>query len=600
MTAVDEVKARLDIVETVSGYVTLQKSGRYFKALCPFHTEKTPSFVVSPERQSWRCFGACATGGDAISFVMRMERLEFGGALRLLAQKTGVEFSQSDRRDEYEAIYSINQEAVRFYQEELASPRGSRAMSYLDDRGVDEKVRAGFALGLSPKGWEGLKSHLLGLGFTEDQAVNAGLLHRPETGNTRDFFRGRLMFPIHDRRGRVVGFGGRSLDDSEPKYINTPATSVFDKRGTLYALHLATEAIRSESTGVVVEGYMDAIAAHQNGYANVVASMGTALTENQVSQLKGLATNFVLALDPDVAGQEATLRSLDSAWRVIGHKTASGRRSHAGTLYQRDPVVLKIAALPDGLDPDKLIRKDPSEWERLVSEAEPLMDYLIPAVAERFDLSTGQGKAQAAEVLVPLVESADLFDQERYLRKLAQVLDVGESTLKASIGRRGSGPRRGHEPRPADLSESALARNPNPEQALEDYTLALLLSRPELREPVGEFSPDCFRTTEHRELFALWMGCSGIDDLWKAADESLHEHLTYLTHMDWPPLDGQMADAALGQCLRRLEDRHLRELQESLLAVEEADTPPPREIEGEIKGVNTRIKELSFGELRHR
>ncbi len=230
MSVVEDIKARLDIVDVVSGYIPLQRAGRNFKARCPFHAEKTPSFVVNTERQSWHCFGACSTGGDAFSFVMRQEKLDFGEALRTLAQKTGVELGQRGERDRGDVLFRVNQEAARFYQETLRAQEGRVALDYLTERGVDYKTASDFQLGASPRGRDGLKSHLTSLGFEIEDAVKAGLLRRNEDGTIRDFFWGRLMFPIHDRRGRVTGFGGRSLDGSDPKYINTAATSVFDKR----------------------------------------------------------------------------------------------------------------------------------------------------------------------------------------------------------------------------------------------------------------------------------------------------------------------------------------------------------------------------------
>ena len=599
MSVVDDVRTRLDIVETVSGYVALQKSGRYLKAACPFHTEKTPSFIVNPERQSWRCFGACATGGDVFSFVMRMDGLDFGEALRLLAKKAGVTLSQrrDGDRDRDEGLYRINQLATRFYRDVLESPRGRGCMKYLEERGVNAEAISTFELGLSPDGRDGLKSNLLGLGIPEDQAVEAGVLHRGDDGNPRDFFRGRLMFPIHDRQGRVAGFGGRALDDSTPKYLNTSKTPIFDKRSTLYGLHLADGPIRDRSTGIVVEGYMDVIAAHQFGYTNVVASMGTAVTERQVSQLKTLAKTFVLALDPDAAGQEATLRSLESSWRVIGHQVVSGRHRSVGALYQREPLTLKIAALPLGRDPDGLIREDAKEWERLTQEAVPLMDYLIPAVASRFDLTTGHGKAQAAEVMTSLIYSAEFFDQRRYKEQLANELNVTLAELETWMERhRGSGPKRSqrrYTPDQAPETEvSVSSLSGNPEASLEDYILTLLLSRPELKKRVYDFPPENFHHSGYREVFTRWLSCSTMDELRDSLDDSLHEHLNYLAQKEIVAADRQESEAALEQCLKRLKIQRERESQEALLASDEAGEPPPRETEGTIVEVNARLKEL--------
>ena len=594
MSTVDDIKARLDIVETVSGYVALQKSGRNFKARCPFHTEKTPSFVVNAERQSWRCFGACATGGDVFSFVMRIEGLDFGDALRLLAQKTGVALERGRDPDRNDTLYRINHVAARFYQDVLASARGRRGMEYLEGRGVNAEVRSRFEMGLSPDSWDALKSYLLTHEFTIEQAVEAGLVHRADNGNTWDFFRGRLMFPIHDRRSRVVGFGARALDGSMPKYLNTPRTPIFDKRSTLYGFHLAADAISAQDAGVVVEGYMDVVAAHQYDYQNVVASMGTALTEQQVSQLKSRTKNIVLALDQDAAGQEATHRDLTAMWTAFQHQVVNEPHRSLGTLYRKEQLNLKVAVLPAGHDPDDLIREDAREWDRLTRKAIPFMEYYISTVSGRFDLNTPQGKAQVVEVLAPMIASVDFIEQEHYVRALAETLDVSQEALKASMGGTVSSGRRRNRSRSGSNRGPKVSVSPlagSPEGTLEDFTLALLLSKPALKERVREFAAECFHKSEDREVFTRWLGCPTIDDLRGSLDESLHEHLLYLTQKEMVPADRQETETALAQCLQRLERRHLQGIQESLLASEDIGVPPPREIEDEIAEVNARIRE---------
>ncbi len=605
MGSIDDVKSRLDIVDIVGGYVALKKAGRNLKAPCPFHNEKTPSFIVTPERQSWHCFGACATGGDAITFVMRMENLDFGAALRRLADKVGVTLDSPSKgraeTDRNEALYRINKAAARFYQDTLKGPQGERARAYLEGRGVDTAACERFELGLSPASWEGLRSHLLGLGYDEEQAVLAGVLRRADAGNTYDFFHDRLMFPIHDRRGRVAGFGGRTLDPAGdgPKYLNTAQTDIFNKRDTLYALHLASQGISSKKMGIVVEGYMDVIAAHQHGYTNVVASMGTALTEQQVYQLKSLAKDFVLALDPDAAGQEATLRSLESSWRIFERQSVGGRRRPSvGVLFQREPLRLRIAALPPGQDPDALIRRDPLEWERLTDGALPLLEYMIPAVASRFDTSTGHGKTQAVETLFPLIASIqDAFDQERYLSTLAQTLDVSDAALRASIGRLSDGAASQSTPRrEASVSPDASARPLSRDEVpLEEFTLSMLLQRPELREVAMDFSPQCFHRSENREIFTQWQSSTTMEHLRESLDPPLQGHLDELSERELVPAESRESRMAAWQCLQRLERRHLQELQEGLLASDEAGAPPSREIEGAVAEVNARLKELFSG-----
>ena len=608
MTVVDDIRARLDIVDVVSGYVALQKAGRSFKAPCPFHTERTPSFIVNPERQSWHCFGACSTGGDAFSFIMRHQNIEFGEALRILAQKAGVELSQNSRQDSdrRDNLRAVNRLAASWYQERLKSAEGKAALNYLKERGVSPAMIDAFQLGYSPNSWDALKTYLARMGAPEDDTVEAGLLYRnDESGRTGDFFRDRLMFPIHDRQGNVIGFGGRQLSEPapdapgyNPKYINTSATPIFDKRSSLYGIHCAHSSIRESNTGIIVEGYMDVIAAHQHGYTNVVASMGTALTENQVSQLKSLAKNFVLALDPDAAGQEATLRSLEASWKVIGIQSASGSRSQ-GVLYQRDPITLNIAALPEGKDPDELIRHDPAEWERLTGEAAPLMSYLIPAMASRFDTSAGQGKTQVVEAIYPLIAATENpFDRQRYEQDLANTLDVTIEALRAARPRAAPASRTTRQrsygspaPQPRDRQQiTASALDSNREHAREDYMLCLLLNRPHLRESLGEFSPEYLNSSANREIFTRWLECADVEDLRASLGEPLLVHAQTLTEAEIAPMDRAEEEQALHQCMRQLTRRHLLELQQTLLATIDNTTPPPRELAAQISSLNEGIK----------
>ena len=357
MTTLDEIKSRTDIVELVNSYVNLKKSGNNFKANFPFHEEKTPSFIVTPSRQSWRCFGACATGGDIFSFIMHQHRVEFKDALTILADRSGVSIERQDSKnyDRDESLIAINKEAANYFQTCLVSNQGTVARQYLKNRGVNEITSETFQIGFSPKERDGLKSHLLNIGFDEEMMALAGIIRKWEAGNSSDFFRQRLIFPIHNQKSQIIGFGGRSLTNNSPKYINTPATPIFDKRSNLYALNISQETIRSQNSVTIVEGYMDAVTAHQFGFRNVVASMGTALTEQQVFKIRSMTNDIILALDPDTAGQEATLRSLESSWKIIGDQRAS-----SSTFFQqRSTLKLKIAVLENGMDPDELIRKDP-------------------------------------------------------------------------------------------------------------------------------------------------------------------------------------------------------------------------------------------------
>ena len=590
MTVVDDVKDRLDVVDVISGYVPLKKTGRTFKATCPFHTEKTPSFVVDPQRQSWRCFGACATGGDAFSFVMRKDGLSFGDALRQLAEKAGVEIRPREQAERTDVLLRANNEGAAFYRKALASPQGEAARRYLAERGIDDAEAEAFDLGLSPRSGSALSDHLSSLGHDVEHAVDAGLLRRFEDGNLRDFFRGRLMFPIHDRRGRVAGFGARTLDGSDPKYINTPSTRVFDKRATLYGLHLAAPSIREKDEAIVVEGYMDTIAAHQHGYNNVVASMGTALTEQQVAQLRSMASGCILALDPDQAGQEATLRSLESSWRIIELQRASAR-SQADATYRTKSMNLRIASLPAGRDPDTLIREDPAAWESVLADAVPFMQFYIRAVVARYDVNTNEGKQGVVSALSPAISAtSNDFDQDEYIDMLANILGVDRRLLEGSISRRQqpTSRRRAERGRGRQEENAVLADR---RDRLEDFALALLLQYPNLRQRDGDLETDYFRRTENRELFTCLLSSTTMEDVREQLDESLHEHLDGLSALELSPTESWPFEEAFGQAARRLQQRHLKGLQDSLGSTEDKSVPPDRDLEGPISEVNAMLRD---------
>ena len=643
MPIADEIKSRLDILDVVSQYVALQRSGRSYKALCPFHPEKTPSFFVFPERQSWRCFGACATGGDVFSFAMRIENLDFSAVLKNLANLAGVKLPErGGRKGQFDFLYQANEAALGFFSGLLNSnERGSSARAYLQKRGLSQGAIERFQLGLSPADGESLVRHLASKGYKKDQLVPAGLATQAQNGGYRDLFQGRLMFPIRDSEGRLAGFGGRALGDFGPKYLNTPRTPVFDKGHILYGLHLAKEDIRKDGA-VIVEGYMDAIAAHHHGFSNVVASMGTALTQQQVSLVRSLvsgpgaggAGRVVLALDPDTAGQEATLRSLESSWRVFQTRPIS--RVRGATVYERwELPSLNIAPLPQGKDPAEIILESPQEWATIVNAAVPLMDYLYSALASRIDLREPQGKARFAELLFPLIAaSPDPFQQDYYFQRLAAYLGVSEVTLQASLGRpsvqgHGRGARPGGSaqsreglPGPIRATEAAvtpfdwLEHDP-----LEEYCLALLIMNPRLmrgRERVspgegrlddsgaGDLAEDgqgidglvaeYFQRAANREIFTIWMKCSTLDVLREGLDDALLEHLDDLLAKPLPPSDLKEQEVASRYCVRRLEERYLRELKkEEELRLADAAQGEFEEQEQDILKLNERLRHIFRG-----
>jgi DNA primase len=562
MTLVQDVKSRIDIVEVVSDHVALQKAGRHLKAPCPFHAEKTPSFFVFPERQTWRCFGGCATGGDAISFVMKADNLDFPEALSRLAQRAGVTIPSRQTMGKEDVLHQVNQATMDLFGKTLHSPEGARAREYLEKRGVSQEVQEAFNLGLSPSGWDALTRHLMERGYKEEDIIASGVAIRDDRENVRDLFHRRLMFPIRDTSGQVVGFGGRTLDESGPKYLNTPRTQLFDKGKIVYGLHLAKESVKAAGVAVIVEGYMDVIAAHQHGFKNVIASMGTALTELQVSAIKAFASTLVLAMDPDNAGREATWLDLQRMKQRIGLR--AGGRSDV-VFLQRQPVELKVLDLPTGKDPDVLIREAPPEWERLVSEARLMTDYVFEMAHSRFDLKNDEGKRQAADFLMQFIfEENNPFAQDRYFRRLADLLEVSRSALEASVGRlqrRNPQRREGNKAPPKVSASPLLTAHSDP---LEEYCLYLLLTHFELRESGPDLSQDYFDLSENRDIFTRWTECFTIENIRESLPSSLAEHLQAILEMDVPPLDKKERERSLKEVVNRLKERYFK-VQEQVL-----------------------------------
>lgn len=581
MSVVDEIKRRLDLVQVVSESVALDTRSRTPKALCPFHAERTPSFVVFPDSQSWRCFGQCATGGDAISFIMKRDNLSFGDALREAARRAGVELSHAS--DEHAArvspLVAANESALLYFWSVLKSPAGEAARAYLESRGISMDAASRRDIGLAPSGLETLAGHLKSSGTSGAAAKGAGLVTQSRDGDWRDMFRGRLMIAIRDADGRVVGFGGRSLDGSEPKYLNTPRTEIFDKSTLLYGLNWAAPDIRQSGVAVVVEGYMDAITAHEHGFRNVVASMGTAITREQVAHVRGLAKTVVLALDADAAGQEATLNSLETVWNA--DPAGPGRGRDRG-------IEIKVARLSGGKDPDEMIRHAPSEWRAAVDQAAPLVEWLIETYAVRLDLNDPAGKEQFTQRTYALITPVDNpYQQDRYLTAAAQHLGVTAEQYKINAERlRGRKPARARHHNAGNRgAPSSEPIAPQSETATEDRLLALILEFSELAEYAADVPEDLFTNLENRALFETWK-CSGkMTDWEQALDPHLLERVRQLRTAGFPRADHRTRVAEVSECVRRLHERHLRGLkaeEERVLAELDAGHLP-RETEAAIQ-----------------
>lgn len=418
---IEEIRISNDIVDVVSEYVRLEKRGKNYFGLCPFHREKTPSFSVEPGKQIFYCFG-CGKGGNVFQFITLAEKVEFIEAVRLLADRAKIALPESndpaeaERAKQKQQVLSINLSAARYYNDALYSKEGEIALKYLKKRDISEQTARRFGLGYSPRDWDSLYRHLVKDGFTEEQMLKSGLIMRGKKGNLYDRFRGRLMFPIFDVRGSVIGFGGRVLDDSMPKYINSPETVVYSKGRHLYGLNFAKNS--GSKSIIVVEGYMDAISLYQNGINNVVASLGTAMTESQGRVLKKYSEEVVISYDADVAGQAAVMRGLN--------------------LLDSIGCNVKVLVIPDGKDPDEYIRKNgPNAFRKLIDGALSLVEYKIKMLREEQDLSTTDGKItflnKAASVLAKVSNS---MEREMYIKKLASEYEISEEAILSEVLRR--------------------------------------------------------------------------------------------------------------------------------------------------------------------
>ncbi|RME80316.1 MAG: DNA primase [Caldilineae bacterium] len=505
-SVIEEIKERLDIVEVVGRYVPLKKSGTSYKALCPFHTEKTPSFFVFPHTQTWRCFGACGTGGDVINFVQKREGLDFPETLRMLAREAGVDLDR-DRDPQLLArqnlLRELNHLAAAYYHNLLLnSPAAAAARAYLQRREINDETVRRFQLGFAPAGWENLLAYLREREYNVEDMEAAGLVVFSDDGRPHDRFYNRLMIPIRDLQGRVIGFGGRTLGDGEPKYLNTAQTAIFDKSSTIFALDLAKRSIRSRDEVVLVEGYMDVLSAHQRGFTNVVAVMGTAVTKQQLRRLSKYTRNFVFALDADAAGANATLRSASVIRDTLTRSQVPVPTPWGKFRYEkRLDAVVKIAAMPPGQDPDDVLRTDPALWQQLIAQATPLVDFYFDMALKEVDLNTAQGKSDLVRKLIPTIHEIDNpVERRHYVGRLANLAGVTEREIDLeleSYARALSRTRRREEP-PAVPSETVeQSEEPPlwPEEAAteaeapaatrptigpEEHILACLLARPQL------------------------------------------------------------------------------------------------------------------------
>ncbi len=509
-----EVKTRLSVVDVVGETVSLKKAGTTYKGLCPFHGEKTPSFVVTPARESWHCFG-CGLGGDIFSFVMQRDTVAFPEALRILAQRAGVEIDERTKHeDAHKArLRTVLDSAIAFYHAVLTnSTAGKAALDYVHGRGFSDETIAAYQLGWAPGGWDQM-TRALGTkrDIRPEELLEVGLASPRQSGRggVYDKFRARVIFPIRDQNGHAVGLGGRLLEGDGPKYLNSPATPLFDKSRTLYLIDKAKGAIRKSGQAVIVEGYTDALMAHQAGFDNVVASLGTALTPGQVALLTRYASRIVLAYDVDAAGEKAGTLGVTALAGLIGQL-----QSDTSGVKLED---VRVARLPDGKDPDEVVRSAPADWEAAIAKAKPLVEYLIDHHAGRFDLKTSSGRIGFVEAVMPAIRDIrDPLRRDEALGEVRRASGVEERVLRQVLERPARNPIAAGRPGGSQDGESRMTADAilsSPDALpihdilravtpVESELLRLLLLVPDQQlRVVDELGPDQLPSTVARELF---------------------------------------------------------------------------------------------------
>ena len=411
--AVEELKSQIDIVDVIGRSVQLKRAGANYKGLCPFHNEKTPSFIVSPQKQIFTCFGGCGASGDVVSFVKRYYNLDFNEAVEKLANEHGITIQRNVHSDDREKYYELNREAARFFYRNLTEGKNP-GYTYMAKRGIEDRTIKKFGLGYAPDSWDALYSHFKAKGVDEKILVELGLLSEKD-GKYYDKFRNRVIFPIINTAGKVIGFGGRALSDQQmPKYLNSPENKVFQKKNNLYALNITRQDIGKAGMAIIVEGYMDVISLHQSGVTNVAASLGTALTENQAKLVNRYTKNVVLSYDADAAGQKAALRGID--------------------VLKGENCKVKVLHVTDGKDPDEYVKKNGKEaFMKLIDKALSYTDYKLEAAKRGLNLKTEEGKIDYMKRIQPILDELGPVEKDIYTKKISRDVGISEGAIRMEI-----------------------------------------------------------------------------------------------------------------------------------------------------------------------
>lgn len=587
---IQQIKERLDIIEVIGSYLRLQKTGANFRALCPFHSEKKPSFFVSPARQMFKCFG-CGSGGSIFDFIMKIEGVEFGDALRLLAQKAGVELKPitPELKTERARLYEICELACRFFKKQLrATSAGEQVRDYLLKRGLNDDSIKKWRLGYAPESWQGLSDFLVSKGYQREEVVKAGLTVESEKTQTPyDRFRGRIIFPILDLNSQVIGFGARVFKDSEKetaKYINTPNTLLYDKSRVLYGLNFAKLEIRKKEECFLVEGYLDVILAHQAGFENTVGTSGTALTPFQLRILKRYTSNLLTAFDMDAAGDFATKKGID--------------------LAQKEDFEVKVVSLPKDSDPAEIISKDVKKWGKLTKEAKEIMAFYFESALGKFDKETAEGKKGIAKILLPKIKGIpNKILKYHWIQKLSQLIRVPEEAITEELKKTKEEISQESQVVPEETEERKEKKDKSKQSLLEERILSLLLKSPQNlelldKDCLGLFSP---KTKEILTFFK------------KGSPENFEENLKTLKEKEDRELKKILVNSTLGAefeevkepkieislCLKELKrfflKNKLMEISEEIGKAErEGKEKKVKELIGELNTQAKKLKDLDF------
>ncbi len=582
MNVTDEIKQKIDIVDVVSQYVKLQKSGRNYKANCPFHSEKTPSFFVFPERQSWHCFGACASGGDVFTFVMKKEGVDFSQALRTLAEKANItltfksEKTTKEEEERQQRLYKINEVAAEYFHYLLLhSEEAGTAREYVNKRGLTSKTVEDFQLGYAPDKWDALSSHLIKAGYREDEIIALGLVVVKDKGGYYDRFRNRLIFPIKDIKSRVVGFGGRALDDTMPKYLNSSQTLLFDKSSILYAIDRAQNAIRQQDSIVITEGYMDTITAHQYGFENTVASMGTSLTEKQITALRKLSKNIIVALDADAAGLEAIRRSV---LPIEGQIPTEHWQPWAGSKTYDELVKyeIQVVEIKGGKDPDEIISKSPGQWEKLLKESQPIIDFTLKKEIDNINQDSPRDKSDFVSKFLPIIAHIkDPVRRAHYVQKLAGLLKMDERFISEALFNLLNQEKKYKSAKGSKVVKT-YSEGDTSSRRIEEYCLALVLQFPDLNNYMAGLASEYFEHSENRDILLKWQDNPDIDSISKNIDPAMQGYLDHLLSLG-SQLPGSLGESqserrlAINDCINRLQERYIKnlEIKKKLILAEE-------------------------------